>query len=57
MTVVFIEAKLWVSSGRAEVPGMILAVVVATTTDAWLMPIPVPDKFIEGLLRLVAEVT
>lgn len=57
MTVVFVEAQLWVSSGGAEVAGMILAIMIATAADAWLMPIPVPDKLIKRLLRLLCEVT
>lgn len=57
MAVVFIEAQLRVSAGRAVMPSVVLPVMVATAADARQMPIPVPDEFIECLLGLLDEVT
>lgn len=56
MAVVFIEAQLRVSAGGAVMPCVVLPVMVATTADARQMPIPVPDEFVECLLRLLNEV-
>lgn len=56
MTVVLVEAQLWVGAGGAVMPCVVLPVMVATAADARQMPIPVPDEFIECLLRLLDEV-
>lgn len=57
MAIVLVEAQFWVSAGSAEVSCVVLPVMVAVATDAWLMPIPVPDELVERLLCLVAEVS
>lgn len=56
MTVVFIEAQLRVSAGRSEMTSMILSVVVAATTDARQVTIPVPDELVKRLLSLSDEI-
>ena len=56
MTVVLVEAQLWVGAGGAVMPCVVLPVMVATAADARQMPIPVPDEFIECLLCLLNEV-
>jgi hypothetical protein len=57
MAVVLIKAQFRAGPGRAEVSGVILAVMVASATDARQIPVPVPDKFVESVLRLLDEIT
>ena len=56
MAVILIEAQFRVGPGCAEVPRVILAVMVAIAADAHQMPIPVPDEIIKCLLSLLDEV-
>lgn len=56
MAVVFIEPQLRVSASGAVMSCVVLPIMVATTANARQMPIPVPDEFVECLLRLLNEV-
>ena len=57
MAVVLIKAQFRAGPGRAEVSGVILAVMVAAATNARQIPVPVPDKLVESVLCLLDEVT
>ncbi|VDZ89232.1 Uncharacterised protein [Lelliottia amnigena] len=56
MAVVLVETQLGIGAGCAEVASMILAVMVATATDALKMAIPVPNILVECLLSLADEI-
>ncbi len=56
MAVIFIESKLRVSAGRAKMPCVVLAFVMATAADAREVSIAVPDEFVKSLLGLFDEI-
>lgn len=56
VAVVLVETQLGIGAGRAKVASMILAVMVATATDARQMAIPVPYVLVECLLSLADEI-
>lgn len=47
-----LEAKLWAGGNRAVVPGVVLPIVVAATTDARLVGVAQANEFVECLLSL-----
>ena len=56
MAVIFIEAQLRIRAGRAEMPGMILPVMMPPAADTREMSIAVPDEFVKSLLGLFDEI-